>query len=44
MNTDILDLLGHSFAYFLVSYYFWITWIKDVSNFQVGKIQPQGVA
>ena len=28
-----------------MSYYFWmITWMKNVNNFQIGKVQPQDVA
>ena len=40
MNTNILGF----FAYFLgISYYFWIiTWMKNVNNFQI--VQPQGAA
>ena len=41
MNTDTL-------VFFLilqnVSYYFWmVTWMKYVNNFQIAKIKPQGV-
>ena len=41
MNTDTLVLL----LIFYMSYYFWmITWMENVNNFQIAKIQPQGVA
>ena len=41
MNTDTLVLL----LTFKNIYYFWmITWMKNVNNFQLAKVQPQGVA
>ena len=41
MNTDTC-----SFDYFVeyVHYVWMITWIKNVNNFQIAKVQPQGVA
>ena len=42
MNTDTLVLLLISLN---MSYHFWmITWMKNVNNFQIEKVQPQGVA
>ena len=42
MNTDILVLLR---IFQNMSYYFWmITWMKNANNFQIPKVQPQGVA
>ena len=42
MNTDIFVLL---LIFQNMSYYFWmITQIKGVNNFQIAKVQPQGVA
>ena len=43
MNTDALVLLLIFSEYVL--YDFWmITWVKNVNNFQIAKIQPPGVA
>ena len=42
MNTDILVLLR---IFQNMSYYFWIiTWMKNANNFQIPKVQLQGVA
>ena len=42
MNTDTPVLL---LIFENMSYYFWMTtWIKNVNNFQIVKVQPQGVA
>ena len=42
MNTDTLVLL---LIFQNMSYYFWmITWIKNVNNFEIGTVQPHGVA
>ena len=42
MNTDTLVLLLN---YQNTSYYFWMmTWMKNVNNFQMAKVQSQGVA
>ena len=42
MNTKTLVLL---LIFKNMSYYFWIiTWMKKVNNFQIPKVQPQGVA
>ena len=42
MNTDTLALL---LIFKNMPYYFWmITWMKNVNNFQAAKVQPQGVA
>ena len=40
MNTDTC-----SFDYFVeyVHYFWMITWIKNVNNFQIAKVQPQGI-
>ena len=39
INTDTLVISQNT------SYYFWmITWIKNVNNFQMAKVQPPGVA
>ena len=41
MSTDKLAL----FLIFYMSYYFWmITWMKNVNNFQIAKAQTHGVA
>ena len=41
MNTDVLVLL---LIIENTSYYFWmIAWINNVNNFQIAKVQPQGV-
>ena len=35
----------YSFDYFYdVSYYFWTIWTKNANNFQIAKVQSQGVA
>ena len=35
----------YSFDYFYdVSYYFWTIWTKNTNNFQIAKVQSQGVA
>ena len=40
MNRDILVLL---LIFWNMSYYFWmITWMKNVNNFQIAKVQPYG--
>ena len=42
MNSDTLVLL---LTFKDMSYYFWmITLMKNVNNFQIAKVQPQGVA
>ena len=42
MNTDILVLL---LIFQNMFYYFWmITWMVNGNNFQIAKVQPQGVA
>ena len=42
MNTDTLVLL---LIFQNTSYYFWmITWMKNVNNFQIAKVQSHGVA
>ena len=42
MNTDTLAFL---LTFENMSYYFWmITWTKNLNNFQIAKVQPQGVA
>ena len=42
MNSDTLVLL---LVFKDMSYYFWmITWMKNVNNFQIAKFQLQGVA
>ena len=42
MNTDILVLL---LIFQDMSYYYWmITRMRNVNNFQMAKVQPQGVA
>ena len=42
MNTDTLVLL---LIFWSASYFIWmITWMKNVNNFQIAKVQPQGVA
>ena len=42
MKTDTVIFL---LIFQNMSYYFWIiTWIKNVSNFQTAKVQSQGVA
>ena len=42
MNTDTLVPL---LIFQNMFYYFWmITWMKKVNNFQIAKVQPQGVA
>ena len=42
MNTDTLVLL---LIFQNMSYYFWmITWMKNLNNFQVAKVQPQVAA
>ena len=42
MNTDTLVLL---LIFSNLSYWFWIiTLMKNVNNFQIAKVQPQGVA
>ena len=42
MNTDILVLL---LILQNMSYYFWmITWMKNVNDFHIAKVQPQGIA
>ena len=40
MNTDTLVLL----LTFKNIYFWMITWMKNVNNFQLAKVQPQGVA
>ena len=41
MNIDTLVLL---LFFKNISNYFWmITWIKNVNNFQIAKVQPQGI-
>ena len=36
--------LAFSVIFWNMSYYFWIiTWMKNVNNCQISKIQPQGV-
>ena len=43
MNTDTLVLL--LIFLIIMSGYFWmITSMKNVNNFQIAKVQPQGVA
>ena len=40
MNTDTFSIYFQN-----MSYYFWMTaWIKNVNNFQILKVQPQGAA
>ena len=42
MNTNTLLLL---FVVKNIFFYFWmITWIKNLNDFQKAKVQPQGVA
>ena len=42
MNTGTLVLL---LIFKDMSYYFWMTsWIKNVNNPQIAKVEPQGVA
>ena len=42
MNTDTLVLL---LIFLNMVYYFWmITLMKNVNNFQIAKVHPQGVA
>ena len=42
MNTDTLLIL---LIFQNMFYYSWmITWMKNVNNFQIVKVQPQGVA
>ena len=42
MNTDMHVLL---LIFRSMLYYFWMTmWMKNVNNFQIAKVQPQGVA
>ena len=42
MNTDTLVVL---LIFQNISYYFWmITLMKNVNNFQMAKVQPQSVA
>ena len=42
INTDTLSLL---LTFQNMSYYFSvITWMKNVNNFQIAKVQPQGIA
>ena len=42
MNIDKLVLL---LIFENMSHYFWmITWMKNVNNFQIAKVRPQGVA
>ena len=42
MNTDGIVLLLNVWN---MSHYFWmIIWIKNVTNFQIAKVQPQVVA
>ena len=40
MNTDTFVLV-YFLEYVLL---FWITWMKNVNNFQIAKVQPLGVA
>ena len=41
MNIDTLVLL---LFFKNISNYFWmITWIKNVNNFQIAKVQPSGI-
>ena len=42
MNTDTVVLL---LIFKKISYHFWMmTWMKNVNNFQISNVQPQGVA
>ena len=42
MNVDTLVLL---LIFQKITYYFWmIMWMKNVNNFQVAKVEPEGVA
>ena len=42
MNTDTLVILLYFLEYAL---FFWmITWMKNVNNFQIEKVHPQGAA
>ena len=42
MNTDTFFVL---LVFKNIFYYFWmITWIKNVNNFQIAKVQPRSVA
>ena len=42
MNTDKFFVL---LVFKNIFYYFWtITWIKNVNNFQIAKVQPRNVA
>ena len=42
MKTDTLVLL---LIFYNMSYYFWmITWMKNVNNFQIAKVKSQGAA
>ena len=42
MNTDIHALL---LIFQSMPYYFWmITWMKNVNNFRIAKVQPQPLA
>ena len=41
MNTDTLAIL---LIFRNMSYYFWMTWMKNVNKIQTAKVQPQGVA
>ena len=41
----ITDTIVPLLIFYNISYYVWrITWMENVNNFQIAKVQPQGVA
>ena len=47
INRVISYIQTHLFlsSYFIMSYYFWmIMWMKNVNNFRIAKVQPEGIA